>query len=92
MVVPMSVSPLPVFILIPVIKSPKIAMRPMGFDYPLVVIPGFRRTPHMIVRVSRVIGPVADMSGAGCEKRCQKKRTNQKRANKAFGHYDVFTE
>lgn len=46
----------------------------------------------MIVRVSRVIGPVADMSGAGCEKRCQKKRTNQKRANKAFGHYDVFTE
>jgi hypothetical protein len=90
MAIRMTVSPLPVLALVPAIETPVIAVRPMGFDNPLIVVNAFRRTPDVVVRVGRIIGPVADVGGATCEHRCPEKRTSQKCPNKGHRHKVVL--
>src|SRR4051794_3997484 len=65
----MGVAPLPVFGLLSSSQAPVIAVLPVGFYGPSIVVGRLRRPPNVIIPVTRVVRPVScrDAGRAGCK-------------------------
>jgi len=65
----MVVPPLPVFALLSSSQAPVIAVLPVGFYGPSIVVGRLRRPPNVIIPVTRVVRPVScrDAGRAGCK-------------------------